>query len=109
MNRLNSSSNNQGSNEVVEVDVMSAPGDWRDAFFTIKEKLFNALVTGCFSDVRFTVGQVHKREVPAHKFILFLNSPVFETLLEGSHVNKTVNITIADVEPDAFVSFLKVQ
>lgn len=55
---------------------------------------------------RFIVGQAQKKEIAAHRFILFLNSPVFETLLNGSH--QTVNVTIADVEPEAFFSFLKV-
>jgi hypothetical protein len=94
--------------ELVQAEVLPAPQNWRESCYTIKEKLHSALISGAFSDVRFTVGQVHKKEIPAHRFILFLNSPVFESLLEGSHLNKTVNITVSDVEPDAFLSFLKV-
>lgn len=58
--------------------------------------------------VKFIVGQHHKKEVLAHKYILLLNSPVFQNLLEGTQMNKTVTITVSDVEPDAFMSFLKV-
>lgn len=59
--------------------------------------------------VKFVVGQQRKKEVLAHKYILLLSSPVFQSLLEGSQMNKTVTITVSDVEPDAFLSFLKVR
>jgi hypothetical protein len=91
-----------------ELEVTSVPSDWRSSCFTIKEKLYNSLLNGTFSDIRFTVGQTQKKEIAAHRYILFLNSPVFESLLEGSLLNKSVNMTLSDVEPEAFFSFLKV-
>lgn len=106
MSRMSSRDASAGLQGTTEVEVQPPAVDWRTDSSTIKEKLYNSLLTGCFSDIRFIVGQTQKKEIAAHRYILFLNSPVFETLLDGSH--KAVNVTIADVEPEAFFSFLKV-
>ncbi|OXA56985.1 BTB/POZ domain-containing protein 2 [Folsomia candida] len=105
MSRMSSRDASAGLQGTTEVEVQPPAVDWRTDSSTIKEKLYNSLLTGCFSDIRFIVGQTQKKEIAAHRYILFLNSPVFETLLDGSH--KAVNVTIADVEPEAFFSFLK--
>ncbi|CAL8096181.1 unnamed protein product [Orchesella dallaii] len=94
--------------ETVDVDVLPPPTpEWRETCITIKEKLYYSLLNGSFSDVKFVVGQHRKKEILAHKYILLLNSSIFQSLLEGTQMNKTVTITVSDVEPDAFMSFLK--
>jgi len=84
--------------------------DWRETCPSVKEKLFHSLLSGCFADVKFLVGQHHKREVLAHKFMLLLSSPVFENLLGNTASNKNlITVSLSEVEPEALTAFLKVQ
>ncbi|XP_040581696.1 BTB/POZ domain-containing protein 3 isoform X1 [Lepeophtheirus salmonis] len=49
------------------------------------------------------------KEIPAHKFILCIGSPVFETMFKGTFkesVMERVHIEIPDVEPDTFEALL---
>ncbi|XP_055346609.1 BTB/POZ domain-containing protein 2-like isoform X2 [Paramacrobiotus metropolitanus] len=63
------------------------------------------------SDVVFVVGKgVIKQEIPAHKFILAMGSPVFETLFYGPIRQLAADgsdLRIPDIEPDSFRNLLR--
>ena len=59
------------------------------------------------ADITFLVGELQRR-VPAHKYVLATGSTVFYAMLYGGLADSLEQeITVPDVDPDAFLSMLK--
>ncbi|XP_055347934.1 BTB/POZ domain-containing protein 6-B-like [Paramacrobiotus metropolitanus] len=83
----------------------TAAADWRRSVPGISNLLHHALETGQMADVEFSVGREYGDVVifPAHKFILSLNSDVFNAMFNGGlPETRGKSIDITEVLPDAF-------
>lgn len=75
-----------------------------DSFDTQNLTLYNRLFNSSeFSDVTLVVSN---KQIPAHKFILITNSPVFRQMLSGKWVESN-SISITDADPIAMYSLLR--
>ncbi|XP_055344794.1 BTB/POZ domain-containing protein 6-B-like [Paramacrobiotus metropolitanus] len=76
---------------------------------SLASSMQRSLISGEYSDVRFTVGR-HLGPVkcfPVHKYVLCLRSPVFGAMFYGKLPEKCDKaIDIPDVVPDAFANML---
>ena len=62
--------------------------NWQTARPTIRERSKFMFNNDLFSDVKFVVQKViaeseDRQEIPAHKFVLSISSPVFEAMFYG--------------------------
>ena len=67
---------------------MSVQENWQTKRPTIRERTKFMMNNHLFSDVKFVVrksdgGAESKQVIPAHKFVLSIGSPVFETMFYG--------------------------
>ncbi|XP_055355145.1 BTB/POZ domain-containing protein 2-like [Paramacrobiotus metropolitanus] len=88
----------------------SGASDWRCTSPGISNLLQQVLANGQMSDVKFAVGHEHGavRVFPAHKFILSLNSDVFDAMFNGELAESaTEPIKIPEVLPEAFAVMLQ--
>ncbi|XP_055357293.1 BTB/POZ domain-containing protein 1-like [Paramacrobiotus metropolitanus] len=83
----------------------SAASDWRRGAPGINNLLKHVLATGQMTDVQFTVGRQHgaAKIFQAHKFILCLNSDVFDAMFNGGlPESREEPIDVMEVLPEAF-------
>ncbi|XP_053609685.1 BTB/POZ domain-containing protein 6-like isoform X2 [Plodia interpunctella] len=81
--------------------------DWQLKCAVIKDRSGQILETGTWADCKFLVGQsMEQKHFNAHKLILAMASPVFETMFYGVLDEKDV-ILIPDSTPDSFEAMLE--
>ena len=83
--------------------------DWQASTKSLRERSAVMLKNELLADVHFIVGSdpSTQRRIPAHKYILVTGSSVFYAMFCGSLVEKKKEITIPDVEPQAFINMLR--
>ena len=67
---------------------------------------------GLYSDVKFVVQKViaeseDRQEIPAHKFVLSISSPVFEAMFYGEMAETTDSIELPDCEYDSLLELFR--
>jgi hypothetical protein len=90
---------------VVRLDLIEKPKDasMKDAMSSQFEKLFN---NKKFSD--FTLITSYGKEIPVHKNILSIRSPVFETMIETKMMESMEGkATIVDIDGKSLMEFLR--
>ncbi len=81
---------------------------WQETRPALKTRASYLLNNSRMSDVKFLVGE-SKIEIYGHKTLLALGSPVFEAQFYGAVGEGAVDvIELPDMEPDTFLTFLKV-
>ncbi|GBM31833.1 hypothetical protein AVEN_250063-1 [Araneus ventricosus] len=80
--------------------------DWREKVHSIKERNLTALKNSILTDITLEMGP-ENTPFTAHKLILALGSPVFETMFYGPLAEQGEKITIPDIIPDDFKVLLK--
>jgi hypothetical protein len=80
---------------------------WQETKMTIKDRTSCLVNSERLSDILFLVGQ-NETPVFGHKTILSAGSPYFEKLFFGPMADTEAQIRIPDIEPEVFLSFLKV-
>ena len=82
--------------------------DWQVSKKCIKERTAVMFNNELIADVHFMVGsESTQRRIPAHKFILVTGSPVFYAMFYGGLAEDKNEVTIPDVEPQAFLKLLQ--
>ena len=72
----------------------------------VRERQAVMLNNGLLADVVFLVGPGSQR-IPAHKYMLAAGSSVFYAMFYGELAENKKEITIPDVEPQAFRNMLR--
>ena len=74
--------------------------DWQTTRATIRERTRFMFNNGLISDVKFTVqgSDGSKKEIPAHKFVLSISSPVFYAMFYGPMADTSDTIVLSDCE-----------
>ena len=74
--------------------------DWQTTKATIRERTRFMFNNDLLSDVKFTVqgSDGGKREIPAHKFVLSISSPVFYAMFYGPMADTSDTIALSDCE-----------
>ena len=89
-------------------DMTQLDPDWQVSKKCIKERTAVMFNNELIADVHFIVGSgLTRRRIPAHKFILSTGSPVFYAMFYGGLVGDREEVTIPDVEPQAFLNILR--
>ncbi|UYV76842.1 BTBD1 [Cordylochernes scorpioides] len=94
---------------------VNAPGNHRERWHsnrttgsTVRERFSYIFNKEILSDVRFIVGRGPQQQcIPAHRLVLSVGSPVFDTMFNGSMATSATEIELPDVEPPAFLALLK--
>ena len=83
--------------------------DWQASMRSLRERTAVMFNNELLADVCFIVGldSSTQRRIPAHKFILVTGSSVFHAMFCGSLAEEKKEITIPDVEPQAFINMLR--
>ena len=82
--------------------------DWQVSKKCMKERISVMFNNELLADVHFIVGSgSSQRRIPAHKFILATGSPVFYAMFYGELAEDKKEVTIPDVEPQAFLELLE--
>ena len=82
--------------------------DWQVSKTSMVERISVMFNNELMADVHFIVGSdCAQRRIPAHKFILTTASPVFFAMFYGGLAEDKKDITIPDVEPQAFLNLLE--
>ena len=82
----------------------------RHTLLSIATDLFNESLPAEVSppkDVTFVVGKRDPKIIQAHKFMLCLRSPVFNTMFNGQLAETSDSIRIPDLEPAGFENMLR--
>lgn len=86
----------------------AAVHSWQETKASIKERTTCLVNSERLSDIKFLVGPL-EAPIFGHKTILSASSPYFENLFFGPMSTKEPIIKIPDIEPEVFLSFLKVR
>ena len=82
--------------------------DWQASTRSTLERNAIMLNNELIADVHFIVGSDSaQRRIPAHKYILVTGSSVFFAMFYGGLAEEKKEVTIPDVEPQAFFNLLK--
>ncbi|RMX58409.1 hypothetical protein pdam_00020640 [Pocillopora damicornis] len=89
-----------------------AKGNWQPSRPNINERTEYMFNNDLYSDVKFivpkTVGESKiKREIPAHKFILSISSPVFEAMFHNVLAEPTDTIELPDCEYESLLELFR--
>ena len=89
--------------------IVQLDADWQSSTRSLRERSAVMLKNELLADVHFIVGSdpSTQRRIPAHKYILVTGSSVFYAMFCGSLAEEKKEITIPDVEPQAFINLLK--
>lgn len=80
---------------------------WQTSCTNVKARCNHLLKNGKLTDCTFSVDSQPKRIIfKAHKLILAMASPVFETMFYGS-LPETKEIKIEDIKPETFKALLQ--
>ncbi|XP_046843955.1 BTB/POZ domain-containing protein 6-like [Xenia sp. Carnegie-2017] len=93
------------------------PSGWQLKCNTLLERNGQMLRNSLLSDISFVIveendgqdanaGRTRSEEIPAHKYVLAISSPVFFAMFYGEIAEKTNVIDIPDADKDSFVQFL---
>ncbi|UYV83904.1 BTBD2 [Cordylochernes scorpioides] len=83
------------------LEIEEQPSTINDRF----ESIFNK---ENLSDVHFIVGTgKYRRKIPAHRLVLALGSPVFNSLFNDSPTSSSLEIEVPEIRPEIFLIFLK--
>ena len=102
----------------LSVDINVAEENWQTARPTIRERSTFILNSDLFSDVKFVIGRTDgesikskrsKQVIPAHKLVLAIGSPVFETMFYGELAETADSIELPDCDYDSLLELLHVQ
>lgn len=100
-------------------DSKTSEREWRKNLTSVRDRLSHILENDDIpKDIIFVVGEQRPEKISAHKFILQLSSPVFESLMftqsiQNNYKNHRQDDTVAiyhlrDTDPEAFKYLLKV-
>ena len=82
--------------------------DWQASKGCIRERSAVMFNNELIADVHFIVGLgSNQRRIPVHKYILVTGSSVFFAMFYGGLAEQTSEVTIPDVEPQAFFNLLR--
>ena len=85
--------------------------NWQTSKKTIRDRNAAMFMNEVMSDVHFLVGSAGLAEkparIPAHKYVLATSSSVFFAMFYGPLAEEKDEIEIPDVEPNAFVTMLR--
>ena len=86
--------------------------NWQTARPTIRERSKFMFNNDLFSDVKFVVQKViaeseDRQEIPAHKFVLSICSPVFEAMFYGELAETSDSIELPDCEYDSLLELFR--
>jgi len=83
--------------------------NWQSAKSSLRERNAAMFNNTLMADIYFLVGQGEgSRRFPAHKYVLATGSTVFYAMLYGGLADdKSEEIVVPDVDPDAFLALLK--
>ena len=86
--------------------------NWQTARPTIRERSKFMFNNDLFSDVKFVVQKViaeseDRQEIPAHKFVLSICSPVFEAMFYGELAETTDSIELPDCDYDSLLELFR--
>ena len=82
--------------------------DWQASKRNMKERHAFMFNNELLADVHFIVGSgSDKRRIPAHKYMLVTGSSVFYAMFYGELAETSQEISIPDVEPQAFLNLLR--
>ena len=94
---------NEDTNDMAQLNP-----DWQVSKKCVKERTSVMFNNELIADVHFIVGSGStQRRIPAHKFILATGSPVFYAMFYGGLAKDKKEVTIPDVEPQAFLNILR--
>ncbi|KAG1701657.1 BTB/POZ domain-containing protein 2 [Nymphon striatum] len=81
--------------------------NWQESKSNIKDRISYLFNKELLSNITFIVGKgSQQQQIPAHKFVLSVGSPVFDALFNGPMATENTEIELPDVEPTAFLSLL---
>ena len=89
---------------------MSTSENWQTTRPTIRERTKFLLNNLRFSDVKFVVRKSKskgKSEIPAHKFVLSIGSPVFEAMFYGGIAETQASIELPDCEYESLLELFR--
>ena len=92
-----------------ETRAMTQPySDWQASKCNMKERHTVMFNNELLADVHFIVGSgSDQRRIPAHKYMLVTGSSVFYAMFYGGLAETNREISIPDVEPQAFLNLLR--
>ena len=99
---------------LTEKTEVSTPENWQTTRPTIRERTKFLLNNDLFSDVKFVVRDSNsegesasKKEIPAHKFVLSIGSPVFEAKFYGELAETRDSIELPDCEYESLLELFR--
>ena len=82
--------------------------DWQASKCNMKERNAFMFNNELVADVHFIVGSGStQRRIPAHKYMLITGSSVFYAMFYGELAETSQEISIPDMEPQAFLNLLR--
>ena len=91
-----------------EAPTMTQPDDWQASKRNMKERNTFMFNNELLADVHFIVGSGStQHRIPAHKYMLVTGSSVFYAMFHGELAETSQEISIPDVEPQAFLNLLR--
>ena len=92
--------------------MMAAEENWQTKLLTIVEKTAFIFNNELLSDVKFVVslpngGGESKKAIPAHKFVLAINSPVFFAMFYGRMAGTKDSIELPDCEYESLLELFR--
>ena len=87
---------------------MSVQENWQTKRSTIRERTKFMINNALFSDVKFVVRKSDgESEIPAHKFVLSIGSPVFEAMFYGELAETRDSIELPDCEYESLLELFR--
>jgi len=84
--------------------------NWQTTKPTIRERSKHIFNNDLFSDVKFVVrgGESgNKKVIPAHRFVLSISGPVFDTMFYGELAETTGSIELPDCENESLLELFR--
>ena len=83
--------------------------NWQSNKSSVRERNFSMFNNSLMADIFFLVGPPPApRRIPAHRYVLATGSTVFYAMLYGGLADREAEeVTVPDVDPDAFLAMLK--
>ena len=82
--------------------------DWQSTKRNMRQRHTEMFMNELMADVYFIVGHGStQRRIPAHKYMMATGSSVFYAMFYGRLAEDQKEITIPDVEPEAFLNLMQ--